>query len=391
MRVACLTFWFYDYTIQMANELARHAEVLLLLPDYKSEEYVESIDPEVNVHIFDYSRYGGRPGPSCYPMLKGIIAAIDDFGPDIVHFQVSNPMLCLLLLMLRKYPLVATFHDIEPHPGEDSLLDVGSLLYRLTLLVSRVLSDRIFVHGKALRDILVKDYRIPEENVHVIPIGEHEVAPFVRFNRSDLEPDGRRILFFGRIHRYKGLDCLIQAEPFITREVPDAQIVIAGTGEDFSRYTEAMAGRDAFEVHNYRIPYEEGARLFQQASVVVLPYLEASQSGVIPTAYGFRRPVVATDVGSLPEIVDDGVTGYIVPPRNPEALATAIIRLLKDPLTCHRMGEQGYVKLKTDMAWSTITRSLLPVYTELASALEGRRSSTGETSTDTDLAAVKER
>ena len=55
MRVACLTFWFYDYTIQMANELARHTDVLLLLPDYRSEDYLESIGPEVKVHVFDYS------------------------------------------------------------------------------------------------------------------------------------------------------------------------------------------------------------------------------------------------------------------------------------------------------------------------------------------------
>src|SRR5690606_20252897 len=134
-----------------------------------------------------------------------------------------------------------------------------------------------------------------------------EVAPFVKFEEADLEPDGRRVLFFGRIHRYKGLDYLIQAEPLITQKVPDARIVIAGTGEDFGRYEEAIAGRDAFEVHNYRIPYEEGARPFQQASVVALPYVEASQSGVIPPASGFRRPVVVTDVGSLPEVVDDGM------------------------------------------------------------------------------------
>ena len=57
MRVACLTFWFYDYTIQMANELARHTEVLLLLPDYRTDEYLESIDPEVKIRIFSYSRY----------------------------------------------------------------------------------------------------------------------------------------------------------------------------------------------------------------------------------------------------------------------------------------------------------------------------------------------
>ncbi len=64
--------------------------------------------------------------------------------------------------------------------------------------------------------------------------------------------------------------------------------------------------------------------------MVALPYTEASQSGVVSTAYGFGKPVVVTDVGSIPEIVDDGVTGLIVPPRDPAALAEAIIRLLKD-------------------------------------------------------------
>jgi starch synthase len=372
MRVACLTFWFYDYTIQMANELARHSEVLLLLPDYKSEEYLDTIDPKVNVNIFVYSRHAGRFGPSCYPLIRDIVTAIDDFNPDIVHYQVNNPMLCPLIPMLRRYPLVATFHDIEPHRGEDHLLEIGSLLYRLTLFMSRHLTDQIFVHGKALKEVLVEKYHVPSQKVHVIPIGEHEVTPFTRYEQEGLEPDGPRVLFFGRIHRYKGLDCLIQAEPLITQEIPDARIVIAGTGEDFRRYEEMMAGRDAFEVYNYRIPYEEGARLFQQASVVALPYIEASQSGVIPTAYGFKRPVVVTDVGSLPEIVDDGKTGYIVPPRDPVALAGAIVRLLKDPGACRRMGEQGYAKLKTDMAWSTIAESLIAVYSELAPTIDAK-------------------
>ena len=80
-----------------------------------------------------------------------------------------------------------------------------------------------------------------------------------------------------------------------------------------------------FIVYNYRIPYKEGAELFQRCSVVALPYIDASQSGVIPTAYGFKKPVVVTEVGAIPEIVGDGITGFIVPPRNPEALAEAIV------------------------------------------------------------------
>jgi glycosyltransferase involved in cell wall biosynthesis len=126
------------------------------------------------------------------------------------------------------------------------------------------------------------------------------------------------------------LEYLIKAEPMVTEQVPDAKIIIAGTGENFKKYDKMMMNRDNFIVHNYRIPYKEGAELFQRCSLVVLPYIDASQTGVIPPAYGFKKPVIVTDVGSIPEIVDDGVTGFIVPPRNPEALAEAIVKLLKD-------------------------------------------------------------
>jgi glycosyltransferase involved in cell wall biosynthesis len=85
---------------------------------------------------------------------------------------------------------------------------------------------------------------------------------------------------------------------------------------------------------------------------------------VISSAYGFKKPVVATDVGSIPEIVDDGVTGFIVPPKNPEALAEAIIKLLKDEKLRKQMGENAYKKLKTDLSWDNIAEKTIEVYRE---------------------------
>ena len=138
------------------------------------------------------------------------------------------------------------------------------------------------------------------------------------------------VLFFGRIWAYKGLEYLIRAEPLITAEIPDAKIVIAGKGEDFSRYRAMMVHPERFVVHNEFIPDDRRAELFARASVVVLPYVEATQSGVIPVAYTFSKPVVATTVGSIPEMVDDGRTGLLVPPRSEESLAEAIVSLLRD-------------------------------------------------------------
>ena len=115
-----------------------------------------------------------------------------------------------------------------------------------------------------------------------------------------------------------------------------------------------MVNKENFIVHNYRISYQEGAELFQRSSVIVLPYIEGSQSGVIPTAYSFKKPVVVTDVGSIPEIVDDGVTGLIVPARNSDELAKAIIKILNDNTLRKNMGERAYIKLKTDLSWDNI-------------------------------------
>ncbi len=102
--------------------------------------------------------------------------------------------------------------------------------------------------------------------------------------------------------------------------------------------------------------------LFRQASVVVLPYIDASQSGVIPVAYTFAKPVVATTVGGLPEMVDDGCTGYLVPPRDSDALADAVVHLLQHPTLRHALGANAKRKAETEWAPDVIAEQTLQVY-----------------------------
>jgi glycosyltransferase involved in cell wall biosynthesis len=228
---------------------------------------------------------------------------------------------------------------------------------------SKKYSNQIIVHGQKLKEQMNEEYKdIPNEKVNVVPIGEHEVAPFKKYESKHIKEEDNLVLFFGRIYRYKGLDYLINAEPMITKELPGVKIVIAGKGEDFKKYEDMMVNKENFIVYNDFISYKEGAKLFQRASVVVLPYIEASQSGVIPTAYGFKKPVIATDVGAIPEIVDDEKTGLIVPPKNSKALADAIIKILKDAELRKKMGENGYLKLKTDLSWDRIAEKTIEVY-----------------------------
>jgi glycosyltransferase involved in cell wall biosynthesis len=120
------------------------------------------------------------------------------------------------------------------------------------------------------------------------------------------------------------------------------------------------------------------ARLFQEASIVALPYVEASQSAVLAIAQAFGKPVVATAVGGIPEVVEHGETGYLVPPRDSYSLAEAIVTLLQDPGLRQEMGHKALQKAESELSWPHIARKTLRVYDQAIASrssdgpLEGR-------------------
>lgn len=358
MCIVLLSFGFIDYTIQLANFLSKNGViVLLIIPDNQIREHIGAIEDRVSTYTYTQPRFYYPTNIFlAYKLFKRIIL----FNPDIIHIQGGHPWFSFILPLLhsKRYPLVMTFHDVKPHIGENHLRT------RFINYCGRTYSDKMIVHGEKLKEIMIKKYGIPNENVHVISIGEHNVVPFKKYDRKDLREEGNLILFFGRIYEYKGLKYLIKAEPLITKKMPNAKIIIAGRGEKFKKYENMMKNKENFIIYNHYISYKEGVELFQKCSVVALPYIDASQSAVIVTAYGFKKPVVTTNVGSIPEIVDNGKTGYIVPPRNPKVLAEAIVRLLKDEDLRKRMSENAYKKLRTDLSWDDIAKKTIEVYKE---------------------------
>jgi starch synthase len=288
-------------------------------------------------------------------MIYSLLGQIREFGPDVIHFQGGELWFNFALPLLKRWcPLVITIHDPAHHPGDalsqktpQAVLDLG---YHQ--------ADRVIVHSGSLKQTVIDRLGIPAEIVHVIP----HIALGDESDQARGQENSHSVLFFGRIWEYKGLDYLIRAEPLITKQVPEARIVIAGEGEDFGRYRRIMVHPDRFDVHNEYIADDRRAELFQEAAVVVLPYVEASQSGVIPVAYTFSKPVVATRVGGLPEMVDDGQTGYLVPPRDEIALAWAVVRLLQNADLRHRLGSNGKRKIETECSPDVVASKTLGVY-----------------------------
>ena len=151
--------------------------------------------------------------------------------------------------------------------------------------------------------------------------------------RINVSEDTKILLFFGFVREYKGLKHLIKAMPKIKSEEKDLRLFIVGDfGEDKQDYIDLINEncKDSVTVVDGYIPDKEVEKYFAASDLVVLPYESATQSGIVQIAYGFGKPVVATNVGGLPEVVTDGKTGYIAKPQDPEDLSDKIIRFFKE-------------------------------------------------------------
>jgi glycosyltransferase involved in cell wall biosynthesis len=182
-----------------------------------------------------------------------------------------------------------------------------------------------------------------------------------------------RVLFFGRIYRYKGLDVLIRSMPLVAEELPTVRAVIAGVGEDLTPYKRTMTHPNLFEIRNRFIADEETARLFTEADVVVFPYLEASQSGVLAIANAFAKPVIVTDVGELSHSVTDGETGLVIPPGDERALAEAILRLASDEGLRARLGDAGRTVALETASPKAVADKAMNIYREVSACTRLRR------------------
>jgi glycosyltransferase involved in cell wall biosynthesis len=145
-------------------------------------------------------------------------------------------------------------------------------------------------------------------------------------------------LFFGRLEVYKGVDVLVEAAGRLGRsDQPTASVIIAGRGRTELLLQDRMPAN--IQVRNRLIEDEEALDLFRRCGLLVLPYVEASQSALIAAAYFFRKPVIVTDVGALTEYVGEGGTGWVIPPGDPQALADALQTALSDTVHLAQMGQ----------------------------------------------------
>lgn len=163
------------------------------------------------------------------------------------------------------------------------------------------------------------------------PVYQHLQGPLLEKGqaRAQLGIKAERVvLFFGFIREYKGLKYLLQSLPLIRKRYPVHLIVAGEAWEKIDPYLTLIRDlgvEDLVTFHYHYVPNEVANIYFSASDLVAIPYVSATQSGIVQLAYGFRKPVIVGNVGGLPEVVDDRKTGYLVKPRSPHAIAEAVL------------------------------------------------------------------
>jgi glycosyltransferase involved in cell wall biosynthesis len=294
------------YAESLVHALAPAVPVLYVR-NYESSLSIKSLRVRLNpVRLSEWSE------------LWHIARTVIKLRPSAIHLNSELPVLLPLFPLFACFNSVITLHDAVPHQGE-------SLAKRLFMRFHQVFVflfiRKIIVHSAIIRDQLPALLR---GRTHVVPHINYRL--WARDKSAERGPGPFSVLFFGRLLRYKGLKYLLEAFRLLDPE--KFELVIAGEG-DLAEY--AIGGSN-IRVLNRLIPDEEMAVLFSVADAVALPYTAASQSGVAYMAFAFEKPVIATRVGGIAEIVVDEFNGLLIEPKSADALAAAIRRLAEPDL-----------------------------------------------------------
>lgn len=347
------------YNAQLALELKKRHEVVMIS---FSRQYPALLFPGQT----QYDPGPSPPGLIAEPLLDSINPLswqragrrIAEVAPDMVIVHWWNPFFgpCLgMTVRLAKKRsharVIFICHNVVPHepfPGARGLTGFALATGDAWLVQSK--TDRQDLESLNLRG---QTLLVPH------PPGKGFGEPIDKEKaKSRLGLSGNTLLFFGLIRRYKGLPRLLEAMPLVLQKV-DCTLLVVGEfyeGKDHClNLINDLSLASNVRIIDRFIPDDEVSLYFSAADLVILPYESATQSGIVPIAYAFERPVVVTAVGGLPEAVQDGKTGLLVEPRNSIALAEAIIRYFEEGL---ETAMRRNIAQRQQVSWADLTHTL---------------------------------
>jgi glycosyltransferase involved in cell wall biosynthesis len=322
----------------------------------KDESYLRDYFEGVKtVHFVVHNHHTGLS----FSTVKVVNAArqfILAINPSLIHFEgFTLRTIGLLPLLFKIKKMVLSIHDAVLHTGETTW---KSNLPRFLFLRLPVNKSYVFYSDYSMQQF-IKHTKHSKGNKVLL-----NMYPFSYFNKMGLNmPEGHNgILFFGRISKYKGVDILLDAMPAVIKRFPGEKLIIAGKGaeEDLLNHPVLKDASYNTTILNRYIPNHELVQLIKVAKIIVCPYIDATQSGVLMTAFALHKPVIATRVGAFEETIINDYNGLLVSPSNAAELAESIIYGLTN--NHYLSWEKNLQRDNTSNQWFKNSRLLMDTY-----------------------------
>lgn len=281
---------------------------------------------------------------------------VEKINPDVVLVD-SHMLTYAVTSFLYRKKTVLLVHDPFLHSGEKFFIDnIFRRLY-FSLIKTKILLN------KNQKAEFIKYFKQDESHVFTSFLSIYNYLTYFS-KKSEKNSASFNVLFFGRISPYKGLKYLFDAfsEILQLKEFNNITLTVAGSGNfdfDIKPYT----AFPQIKIINEFVQPDLLAELVQNSSVVVCPYTDATQSGVVMSAYAFKKPVIATRVGGLPEMVDDGSTGLLITPKDSRAIKEAVLKLYYHPEILQKMEENIEAEYyRGDKSWDHAAAQFMKVF-----------------------------
>lgn len=345
--VLIVSLGYAEFSLRFAAALSRHCDVELVLNEVNFHRECDGIEPfwqNVNLKLVAPKDHLGV----AMIILSAVLRRV-----DVLHFEeVQSKLLLPFAILARLAPkLVLRVHDPKPHSGRDSMLHPWIITGTKWI---RRHANIVLLHGAYCSALFKTTCSTPvRQTTHGILL----VPP-----PAHIQPSRKGYAMLGRMEAYKGLPVLTHAFKILHSRGAKFGLVVAGTGPDIDRLKPELELLPETTIIPRVLHSQEMIGIMQSARAVVLPYLDATQSGIVAAAFANGCPVIASNVGGLPDVVSNDVNGLLVPAGDADALAEAITRLENDDSLWQKLAAGAVHTANSELNWDIIVDDLSDVY-----------------------------